>query len=170
MKTDGAGFTITEVLVTLAVLGVMVSIAMPSLNGFLENSQLSANTNDLFASLLLARSEAVTRNSRVSLCKIDPSAPTTCDNSETWQSGWISFEDLDADGVRDVGETILDTYVGMGANTVVSSTSFPNVISYRPSGTTTTWGLINVCVSGNVAQDIVVNATGRPRIADSSCP
>ncbi len=170
MKIDAAGFTITEVLITVAVVGIMVSMAMPALNGYVENGQLKANTNDLYASLLLARSEAVTRNSRVSLCKIDPSTPTSCDNSESWESGWISFEDTDADGVRDAGETILDTYVGMSANTVVSSTSFPNTISYRPSGTTTTWGTINVCVSGNVAQNIVINATGRPRIADSSCP
>jgi prepilin-type N-terminal cleavage/methylation domain-containing protein len=47
MKTDAAGFTITEVLITLAVVGVMVSIAMPALNGFVEDGQLNANTNDL---------------------------------------------------------------------------------------------------------------------------
>ena len=169
MKAKSTGFTLTEALITLAVVGVLIRVALPSLTDFLEDMQLSSNTNDLFSSLFLARSEAVKRNATVSLCKIDPNSPASCDNSDTWQSGWIAFVDLDSDGIRDTGETILETYTGMNSNTAVSSTGFSNFISYQPSGATNTVGSINVCVNNTIAQDIIINATGRPRIADSTC-
>jgi len=165
-----AGFTIVEVLITLVIVGVMLVVAIPPMVDFLEDMQMSSDTNDLLSSLLMARSEAVTRNSTVSLCKIDPNSPTACDNSESWQSGWIAFEDLDADGVRDGGEEILETYLGMGESTSVTSTGFANYLSYRPSGATNTNGNLTICVNSTIAQDIVINATGRPRIAESSCP
>ncbi len=170
MNTKQTGFTMVEVLVTLSVLGVMMSVGTPPLRLFLENSQLNSDTNDMFTSLFLARSEAVTRNTTVSLCKIDPNTPDACDSSENWQSGWIAFVDSDSDGTRDAGETILNTYTGMSINSTVASINFANSISYRPSGYTSTNGSINICVNGIVAQDIFINATGRPRVADSSCP
>lgn len=170
MLTRYQGFTMTEVLVTLAIASVLLLVGLPSLTEFLDNSRLSSDTNSLFASLMLARSEAVTRNETVSLCKIDPDAPTTCDNGESWQSGWIAFVDTDADGIRDAGEDIVNTFLGMGENTVVTPTNFTNFISYLPAGRSTGSGSFNICVSGTVASDIFINATGRPRAGDGACP
>jgi type IV fimbrial biogenesis protein FimT len=170
MLRRNAGFTMVELMVTVAVVGIMMYIAVPSLTAFLQDSQLSSDTNDLVASLLLARSESVTRNNTVSICKIDPADLDSCDNSESWQSGWIVFEDLDNDGARDGDEDIIDTYTGMNTNTVVAATNFTNFLTYRPSGATNTQGQFNLCVSSSVAQNIIVNATGRPRIAAGVCP
>lgn len=170
VKTRMTGFTIAEVLITLAVLGVTISLGLPSFSIFLESNQLRSNTDDMYSSLFMARSEAVTRNTTVSLCKINLSSADSCNNSENWQSGWIAFVDLNADGVRDNGETILDTYTGMSANSSVSSTNFANFISFQPSGYTNSSGTINICVNSNSAQDIFINATGRSRIAEASCP
>ncbi len=169
-RNHSSGLTMTEALVTLAVAGVLLSIGLPSLTDFLEQSQLSSDANDLFASLMLTRSEAVTRNSVASMCKIDPASPETCDNSESWASGWISFVDDDGDGVRDAGELIVSTFTGMNSNTAVTPTNFTNSVSYLPSGSSTTNGRFNICVAGSIASDIFVNATGRPRVADSACP
>lgn len=170
MSRRNAGFTMVELLVTIAVVGVMMYIAVPSLTSFLQDSQLSGDTNDLVSSLLLARSESVTRNNPVTLCKIAASDSETCANGESWESGWIAFEDLDNDAVRDSDEDILDTYTGMNANTTVTATNFTNFVTYRPSGASHSQGQFTVCVSDTVAQSIIVNATGRPRIADGVCP
>lgn len=170
MKANTWGFTLVEMLASLSVVGVMMSVGVPLLLTFMEDAQLNGDTNDMFSSLFYARSEAVTRNTTVSLCKINPNSPDDCNNTESWQSGWIAFEDLDSDGVRDTGETVIDAYTGMNTNSVVSSTNFANSISYLPSGSSTTNGTINICVNNNVAQDIFVNATGRPRVSDSICP
>lgn len=161
--------TIIEVLVTLAVVGVLLSVAMPSLSGFAENGQVSSDTSNLFNSLQFARSQSATRNSRISLCKIDPAAPTVCANSESWESGWIVFEDTDQDDVRDAGEEIFTTSMGMSPNTVVSTTDFATVISFLPSGSVANNGTLTICVNGNVANTISINATGRPRTFESSC-
>lgn len=170
MKFKATGLTLVEALVTLAVAGVLLLVGLPSLTVFLENSQLNSDTNDLFMSLMLTRSEAVTRNTQVAMCKIDPADTTTCDNTESWQSGWINFVDTDGDGTRDADEVIIGTYLGMNDNSVVTAAGFANSITYLPSGSSNTNGSFNVCVSGNLAQDVFINATGRPRIADGVCP
>jgi len=171
MKTKLTGLTMTEALVVLAVVGTLAAVAVPSMTDFLDNGQLSADTNDLFSSLLIARSEAVTRNSRVVLCKIDPDADLgACAAGSTWQAGWLAFVDEDRDGNLDGGEDIVNTYTGMSANTVVTSAAFANSISYFPSGTSNTNGSFIICVNNSVASEIFVNATGRPRVADSACP
>lgn len=170
MKRKHTGLTMTEALIVLAVVGTLAAVAVPSMTVFLDNGQLSADTNDLFSSLLIARSEAVTRNNRVVLCKIDPSDLTACAAGSTWQAGWLAFVDEDNDVVLDVGEDIVNTYTGMSSNTAVTSAAFANTISYFPSGTSNTNGSFIICVNNSIAAEIFINATGRPRVADSACP
>lgn len=169
MQRTQSGMTIIEVLVALAVVGVMLSVAVPSLSSYAESSQVSSDTSSLFNSLQLARSQSATRNSRISLCKIDPAAPTVCANGESWASGWIVFEDTDQDDVRDAGEQIFSTSMGMRPSSVVTTADFATVISFLPSGGVASNGTLTICVNGNIANTISINATGRPRIFESSC-
>lgn len=162
--------TLTEILITLSVVGVLTSVSVPSLSGLTESGQVRADTSSLFSSLQLARSQSAARNSRVSLCKIDPAAPTTCANGEAWESGWIVFEDTNLDGDRDVGEQIFSTTMGMNPNTAVTTADYPTVISFLPSGSVSNNGTFVICVNGNTANTISINATGRPRSFESSCP
>ena len=169
MKNSQSGMTMVETLIALSIVGVMTSVSVPPMSNFVEASRADSDTVNLFTSLLLARSESVRRNSMVSLCKIDPVAPTFCDNSKGWPAGWIAIVDDDADGVRDAGEEILETSTGMSAQTMVAATNYANSISYLPSGGISSNGSFNICVNGNVANAIVINATGRPRITESAC-
>lgn len=169
MKSIQSGMTVIEVLITLAVVGVLLSVAMPSLSGFVENGQVNNDTSNLYNSLQLARSHSATRNTRISLCKIDPATPAVCANAANWESGWIVFEDVDQDDVRDAGEEIFFTSMGMSPNTIVSTTDFASVISFLPSGGVASNGILTICVNGNIANSISINATGRSRIFESSC-
>ena len=148
-----------EILVTLSITAVLASVSLPPLTNLIESSQADSEAADFFTSLLLARSDSATRNSMVTLCKIDPTVPMSCDNTENWQSGWISFEDTDADGVRDTGEEVINTFTGMRGNASVTTVNYTNVISFLPSGGITTNGSINICVNGNFANTIFINAT-----------
>ncbi|MES3008807.1 MAG: GspH/FimT family pseudopilin [Pseudomonadota bacterium] len=166
------GFTLTEVLITVGIIALMVAMGAPSLADLMQSQRLDSRSNDLLSSLLLARSEAVTRNTPVALCPIDPDAPEACDSDVGWQSGWIAFEDDAAGGVigsRDVSESILDTYTGMGGQMTVVSASYASYIRYLPSGGANDTGTFNICVEATTAMDVVVNATGHPRLADADC-
>ncbi len=164
------GLTVIEALIVLAIVGVLLALGLPALSDLVEDQQLISDSNDLFASLFTARSEAVTRNEVVSMCKIATATPTACASGSSWQSGWNIFVDENFDGTADLGEEILSTYMGMSANSAVTSAAFANSISYNPNGSSNNNGSFTICVSDNSARDILINATGRPRIADGSCP
>jgi len=97
------GFTLAEVMMVIAIMGVILLIALPSLQDFVRDNRLSANMNEFMASFHYARSEAVKRGARVTMCK--SATGTSCGGN--WENGWITFLDADDDGVVDVGETIL---------------------------------------------------------------
>lgn len=83
------GFTLLELMVTLAVAAILVTIAIPSYRGLVQRNTLTASVNDLVGDLNYARSEAVTRGQNVYLCKSKDEA--TCETDGDWSQGWIVF-------------------------------------------------------------------------------
>lgn len=92
-----AGFTLIELMFTVLLIGVLLSVGMPSLKTFMQGSQLVATSNDLVSAIHLARSEAIKLNARVTIC--ESGNGTTCQTDGDWSDGWIVF--LDADGGLD---------------------------------------------------------------------
>jgi len=164
-----SGFTMIEAMIVVAIFGVLLALAAPPLTDFVEDAQARQNTNEFLSSLLLARSESVTRNQTVSMCTADGAALTICNSGKDWHDGWISFEDLDADGVRDVGEELIDQHSGLDDTSVVSSVNFSDFVTYLPSGGVSSAGTFSLCVGDASARQITVNATGRPRLSDGTC-
>lgn len=74
------GFTLVELMVALAVAGILVTVAVPSFTDFVANQRVKAANQELFATLSYARSEAVRRNATVRVLPIDA--------TEGWSSGW----------------------------------------------------------------------------------
>jgi type IV fimbrial biogenesis protein FimT len=80
MNTRAArGFTLVELLVVLSILGIMMGIGIPSFKTFIGNQRAKSTAYELVTSLLLARSEAIKRNTDVTI------TPST---ANTWTSGW----------------------------------------------------------------------------------
>lgn len=79
---SGAGFTLAELLIVLAVLAIMLAAGAPHLGDFVRNQRVKTASIDLFSSLLLARSEAITRNTRV----------TVAPQGGAWTNGWTITE------------------------------------------------------------------------------
>jgi type IV fimbrial biogenesis protein FimT len=156
-------------MIVVAIFGLLLALAAPPLSDFVEDVQARQNTNELLSSLLLARSEAVTRNQPVSICTADGTSPIACNASKGWHDGWISFEDLDLDGVRDVGEELIDQHSGLDDTSVITTVNFSDFVTYLPSGGVSTAGNFNLCVGDASARQIMVNATGRPRLTNGSC-
>ncbi|HNU65223.1 MAG TPA: GspH/FimT family pseudopilin [Thiobacillaceae bacterium] len=99
------GFTMIELLITIVVAAILMTVAIPSFLDFVRNNRLTAQANDLVLGLTYARSEAVKRGVRVTVCSRQND--TTCAASATWDDGWLVFVDTDGDGAVDTGEVIL---------------------------------------------------------------
>ncbi len=94
-----AGFTLIELLMVIAIAAILASIAVPSYQWIMSRTRLSTQANELTTALSLARSEAVKRGVRVTVCK--SSSGTGCTTSGNWQQGWIVFVDnTQVEGIR----------------------------------------------------------------------
>ena len=91
-RVSQAGFTLLELLVALAVAAIILGIGAPSFRDFQRNSRLTGVANDLLAGMQLARTEAVKRQTIVSICA-SANVPTPTCTTQPDFSGWIVFED-----------------------------------------------------------------------------
>ncbi len=128
-----SGFTIVELLMTLTVASVIMALAVPSFRDFIKNSRMSGASNDLLASLQLARTEAIKRRHSVAIC---PSANPTDDVPVCTASfngnGWVVWDDTDTDAAIDAGEAVLRRHDVLHSSlTTFEST---NVVTYQLSG------------------------------------
>jgi type IV fimbrial biogenesis protein FimT len=111
------GFTMIELLVTISIAAIMLTIAIPSFQNFLLNSRLTSHTNDLVLGMAYAKSEAVKRGINVSVCASSNSS--TC--TGTWQNGWI---------VRTAAGDVLDAHTSYSGTICANESS----IVFRNSG------------------------------------
>lgn len=81
------GFTIFELMITVAVAGVILTIGVPSFLSVIETNRAVTHTNELITSLNLARSEAVRRGAPILVCSSTDNA--TCSGNTDWSTGWI---------------------------------------------------------------------------------
>jgi type IV fimbrial biogenesis protein FimT len=175
---SNAGFTLVELLVTTAVIAVLLGVAMPKMTGFIKSIQLSSASNDLLAGLLLARSEAIKRNSRVVICKSADGA--FCASSGNWEQGWIVFHDTNNNGKRESGEPILRREQALAASLrLTGNLNVAHYVSYSASGATKLVsggfqaGTLTICqhsAGAGEARQIVLSTAGRPRVQKASVP
>lgn len=81
------GFTIVELMITLVVAAILLTMAVPDMNRLLLKSRLDAKANELRAALNFARSEAIKRGETVQLCSSVNG--TACGNTTQWKNGWL---------------------------------------------------------------------------------
>lgn len=124
------GFTLFELMATLAIAGIGLSLAVPSLRNIVADNQQTTAINELVATLHLARSAAITRNEPVALCP--SSSGSSCDDGD-WEDGWVYFTDTDRNRQVSAEEVILGTSPGI-ANLEIKSAEFDSILIYRPSG------------------------------------
>ena len=96
-----SGFTLYELLITVPVIGVIITIGVPNMREFTANSRVTAAANDLLSAFLLARTEAARSKENVTICA---SANGTSCASTSFDDGWIVFIDIDGDGAVDGGD------------------------------------------------------------------
>lgn len=106
MRSEVAGFTLVELMITIAVAAILIALATPSFSNLIARNQLTGQSNALVGALQVARAEAVRRNARVIVCRGN-AAMTACENGgawATWVVGVDTDNDNDIDEVLQVGE------------------------------------------------------------------
>lgn len=147
------GFTVIELMITMVILGVIVTLAIPSFNNFVLKSRVNSAATEIQTSLLVARSEAVKRNSSVSITPVDTAA---------WTQGW-SVTYVDGGGTT---RTLKTQPAYTGAMTVTGPTA---AVVYGRDGrlTSTTAVTFTVNVPGNTnitTKTVAVDVSGRPNL------
>jgi type IV fimbrial biogenesis protein FimT len=93
------GFTLVELVVVIAVIALLATCATPSFVAWQRRDQIDARARALMSTLMLARSEAIKRGARVTLCRIGAArtclaAGKPCDSGQSdWSCGWGLFAD-----------------------------------------------------------------------------
>lgn len=140
-----AGFTLTELAITLAIAGIVAAAAIPSMQSLVREQRLTGQTNEFIGDLTFARSEALKRGASIVVCKsTNPlAASPTCDPTDAnpWTSGRVVFVDLDNDNVIDANEPILrvrEPLQGAGNKLVGDglATGTANRVVFTGNGTT----------------------------------
>ncbi|MGH8494522.1 MAG: GspH/FimT family pseudopilin [Gammaproteobacteria bacterium] len=188
MRNGGeSGFSLLELLVTVALAAILLGIGVPSFLDTFRNNRMAAASNDLLAAVHLARSEAVKRRAPVTVCtSADPLAPACTAGS---LNGWVVFADDDGDGVAeasdgnnviDANEDILNAHAPLdggiqtlttpaGASYVsFAGTGFPRTAGGNPAATVIRLcderGNVNAGGGTSTARALQISITGRPQV------
>lgn len=167
------GFTLIELVMGIAIVGILLTVGIPSFIALITNNRIVTQTNDFVSDLAHARAEAVRRNSRVTICKSNTG--TSCVSSSSWQDGWIVFTDPSVFGTLANDETILRVHGAMPTGMTLAVSGFENsgdFLQFLPSGlvsgvtggSSTTAGTFTLCRSGYRGRTINFNSIGRVNI------
>ncbi|WP_421955815.1 GspH/FimT family pseudopilin [Polaromonas sp.] len=163
-----AGFTLIELMVTLSLIAILASLAVPSYRAFMVNQQLTAASGDFMVSLLQARSEAIRLGKNVAIAPAD---------GANWTSGWNIFQDNDCTGTYSSANSATNTLVvsspAMGSSVSVAtgggktSASFALATPYfafAPSGFLSPYSCAYATALGNGKLWLSAVETGRDRV------
>jgi type IV fimbrial biogenesis protein FimT len=169
------GFSLIELMVVLALIGIVSMLAAPSFSSAFLSNKLAAYSNSFIASAQLARSEAIKRNRSVHVCRSADGA--TCAASGTWQQGWIVWSDDNGNGSLDAGEPVVQVQQAISADYQFSSSAGGYDLAFQPLGGGSTPATMKLCraypSAGNQERQVKIDATGRPGVSTTrtgACP
>lgn len=151
------GFTLIELMVAIAVMAVLLATAAPSFNNALLGSRLNAYANNLVSSAIVARSEAIKRNSAVTLCA--SSDGTSCAVSGGWEQGWVVM----------AGTTLIQRELAVPSGFKITGLNSASTeirsLTFQPTGVGATQATLTVCratpTEGSQERVVSISATGR---------
>lgn len=160
------GFTLVELMVVIAITAILLTVALPSFQGSLRSNRLATTSNELLASLSLARSGAIRSTRGGGVCA--SANGSTCGND--WNTGWLVWTEVDGNGTFSAGDTVVRYSQGKAKLTLAGSANSmafdgrgraiggAQTVQLSPEGATTPVRCVRIGV------------TGQTRVEQSTCP
>lgn len=146
-----AGFTLPELMISVAIVGILSAMAAPSFSGLIASQRTKTIATDIHIALAKARSEALKRNTNVTL------SPKNGD----WKAGWEILNPSDE-------AAKIEDHNAISGATIVG----PEAVTYLTTGRVrgTTRPTFDITVSGSSTHACVtVDLSGLPTQKNSSC-
>ncbi|MGJ7508956.1 GspH/FimT family pseudopilin [Variovorax sp. GT1P44] len=153
------GFTLIELMIVVALVAILGTVAAPGFRDLLVNQRLVASQSEFVAALGLARTEAMKRSQTVSLTPLN----------QDWSNGWQVAATVD--GKAEVVRTFDALRTGVAVDTTTGS-GFNKVVSFDANGFAKgkAGGFGGGCLTFKAdtgrRSSIVVSVTGRPKVCD----
>lgn len=163
------GFSLLQLILTLAIGSILLTLAVPQWGRLTENNAIAAARSDLSAVLQLARLTAVTDQQTITLCPSSDQA--NCNNDYTaWHLGYILFADTDGDKSRDADEALIRVGSAGHPGVRIHSSKGRRAIRYRADGSA--WGsnvTLRFCSNNHAALNraLILYGSGRLRLSDT---
>jgi type IV fimbrial biogenesis protein FimT len=162
------GFSLCECLISVALLAGLCALALPSFATLVQRQISTSTRDDFFAVIQHARAESLSRQQHVVLCATRDQQ--TCDLSQDWRSGAMSFIDSNKNRRRDASERILHIVSIPNELRVRASRS---LLVYRADGSARGSNLsVALChtrIAGMRGDQVVVANSGRARMDRAEC-
>lgn len=129
------GLTLIELMIVLAIAGILLLIAVPQMSSLVRANELRGELTQFHSAVAYTRSEAVTRSSQVTICS--SSNGTSCLANTDWSTGWLVFSDENSDGrltIADCSPSIDCVLRSYNANANVSITGSAAWIAFDENG------------------------------------
>ena len=170
-RVSQRGLTLLEMLIVLTIIAATLSLATPSLGSFVHEFRLQHYSRGLLGAVNFARSEAILRNTSVSVCPSSMARSGEPECADTYSQGWMVFVNADRDREVDAGE---DEVLRVGpalptgyrianrAGTAAAS----GLISYRSDGSARRNLTLQICPPDQQTAplSVVLNIVGRARL------
>lgn len=188
-----AGLSLIELMITLSILAILLAVAIPSFQSTAATNRLTTAASQFQGALALARTEAIRRGTRVTVCVRNGDVCTNA-AARNWANGWIVFEDgsdsaaSESAGVVDTNDDVIRRYEALPDDLVmIGNGQVTSYVSYVSSGRTRTTsggmqiGTIRACTKSAAvdndsrSKDMAINAGGRVAVTvsagiTSDCP
>lgn len=169
------GFTLVELMVTVAIVAILAAIAFPNFESTMRSNRVATATNELVASINLARSEAMRSPNGAALCASADGA--VCGAGATWSDGWMVWSSGDADNQPNGKQDRVLRY-SQGPNRIsiqADSTTLGSIVRFDNRGRSQEARTVTLqsesCPRGaELVRTLSISLTGQVKMARGTCP
>lgn len=156
-------FTLIELMVTIALVGILLSIGVPTMRSFLQDDRQSTQANSLWMSLKLARSEARKQDASVSVCPSNDGL--TCSGSaNSWAQGWIVLSTAPGTAAPAL------TFPSLAYGSTLTETTPIAAVTFFSNGMASAAAAFTLCDGRGVTKARSIEVTLAGRVATSTVP